>query len=105
LTWSDPSLTRLLRLGILAEGYIYPKEWRPVRDLLRKRGHLVRLRTSLINSFQGIISRNCGFQLPGKKIKQVRVNHITPLLASQEDLAMTLSFCHSKKCFKQLYFE
>ena len=39
-------LARLLRLGILAEGYIYPKEWRPVRDLLRKRGHLVRLRTS-----------------------------------------------------------
>ena len=35
-------LARLLRLGILAEGYIYPKEWRPVRDLLRKRGHLVR---------------------------------------------------------------
>jgi transposase len=89
-------LARLLRLGILAEGYIYPKEWRPVRDLLRKRGHLVRLRTSLINSLQGIISRNCGCQLPGKKIKQVRVNHITPLLASQEDLAM--SGAVSKDC-------
>jgi transposase len=33
----------------LPEGYIYPKEERPVRDLLRKRGHLVRLRTSLIH--------------------------------------------------------
>ena len=82
-------LAHLLRLGILAEGYIYPKEWRPVRDLLRKRGHLVRLRTSLINSLQGIISRNCGCRLPGRKIKQVRVNHITPLLASQEDLALS----------------
>ncbi|MCK4838494.1 MAG: IS110 family transposase, partial [Desulfobulbaceae bacterium] len=82
-------LARLLRLGILAEGYIYPKEWRPVRDLLRKRGHLIRLRTSLINSLQGIISRNCGCQLPGKKIKQVRVNHVAPLLASQEDLALS----------------
>jgi hypothetical protein len=93
-------LARLLRLGILAEGYIYPKEWRPVRDLLRKRGHLVRLRTSLINSLQGIISRNCGFQLPGKKINQVRVNHITPLLASQEDLAM--SGAVSKDCIDYL---
>ena len=93
-------LARLLRLGILAEGYIYPKEWRPVRDLLRKRGHLVRLRTSLINSLQGIISRNCGCNLPGKKIKQVRVNHITPLLASQEDLAM--SGAVSKDCIDYL---
>ncbi len=29
-------LARLLRLGILAEVYIYPREWRPVRNLLRK---------------------------------------------------------------------
>jgi len=36
-------LAEMLRLGILSEGYIYPKEERPVRDLLRKRGHLVRL--------------------------------------------------------------
>ena len=93
-------LAQLLRFGILAEGYIYPKEWRPVRDLLRKRGHLMRLRTSLINSLQGIISRNCGCNLPGKKIKQVRVNHIAPLLASQEDLAM--SGAVSKDCIDYL---
>ena len=43
-------LAHMARLGILPQGYIYPKEDRPVRDLLRKRGHLVRLRTSLINS-------------------------------------------------------
>ena len=33
-------LANLLRLKILPEGYIYPKEERPVRDLLRKRLHL-----------------------------------------------------------------
>jgi transposase len=32
-------LAHLLRLGVLPEGYIYPKEQRPLRDLLRKRGH------------------------------------------------------------------
>jgi len=89
-------LARLLRLGILAEGYIYPKEWRPVRDLLRKRGHLIKLRTSLINSLQGIISRNCGCQLPGKKIKQVRTNHVAPLLEAHTDLALSGSV--SKEC-------
>jgi transposase len=43
-------LAEMLRLGILPEGYIYPKKERPIRDLLRKRSHLVRLRTSLIAS-------------------------------------------------------
>jgi transposase len=51
-------LANMMRLGILPEGYIYPKEERPIRDLLRKRGHLVRLRTSIILSLQGIIQRN-----------------------------------------------
>jgi transposase len=82
-------LSHLLRLGILPEGYIYPKEERPVRDLLRKRGHLVKLRTSLINSLQGIIHRNCGVKLSGKKIKVLRENNVAPLLSGQEDLALS----------------
>lgn len=93
-------LAHLLRLRILPEGYIYPKEWRPVRDLLRKRGHLVRLRTSLINSLQGIISRNCGCKLGANKIKRIREDHIAPLLVDQEDLA--LSGAVSKDCIDYL---
>lgn len=82
-------LTHLLRLGILPEGYIYPKEERPARDLLRKRGHLVKLRTSLINSLQGIIHRNCGVKLNSNKIKALKVNHVEPMLYGQEDLALS----------------
>ena len=48
-------LAEILRLNILPEGHIYPKEGRAIRDLLRKRGHLVKLRTSLILSLQNII--------------------------------------------------
>ena len=33
-------LAEMLRLKILPEGFIYPREHRPLRDLLRKRGHL-----------------------------------------------------------------
>ena len=69
----------MLRLGILPEGYIYPKEERPVRDLLRKRGHLVKLRTSLIISLENIISRNFGRKLPVNKVKGLREDHVTPL--------------------------
>jgi transposase len=82
-------LAHLLRLGILPEGYIYPKEERPIRDLLRKRGHLVKLRTSLILSLQGIISRNCAVKLNVNKIKQVREDHVSPLLTGQEDLELS----------------
>src|SRR5204862_3583550 len=39
-------LAHILRLGVLPQGYIYPKEERAVRDLLRKRGQMVRQRTA-----------------------------------------------------------
>ena len=32
-------LAHLMRLGLLAQGYIYPKAERALRDLLRKRSH------------------------------------------------------------------
>ena len=94
LKYSDDShdafwLAHLLRLGILPEGYIYPKAERPIRDLLRKRGHLVKLRTSLINSLQGIIYRNCGYKLNVDKIKQSKENHVRPILSGQYDLELS----------------
>lgn len=81
-------LAEMLRLGILPEGYIYPKEQRPIRDLLRKRSHLVNLRTSLIISLKNIISRNCGYSLKSNDVKKIRENMVSPLLAHNEDLAL-----------------
>lgn len=82
-------LAHLLRLRILPEGYIYPKAERPIRDLLRKRGHLVKLRTSLINSLQGIIYRNYGCKLNVDKIKQSKENHVRPILSGQYNLELS----------------
>jgi transposase len=82
-------LSHLLRLGILPEGYIYPKEDRPVRDLLRKRGHLVKLRTSLLLSLQGIISRNCGVKVQANHIKAVKENRVAPFLSGNDDLELS----------------
>lgn len=53
-------LAHLLRLGVLPTGHIHPKEDRAVRDLLRKRGQLVRCRTMQILSIQSLVSRNTG---------------------------------------------
>lgn len=81
-------MAEMLRLGILPEGYIYPEEERPIRDLLRKRGHLVRLRMSLIISLQNIISRNNGFKLTVNAVKALKTDHVAPLLEGNEDLAL-----------------
>jgi len=81
-------LAEMLRLKILPEGYIYPKEQRPLRDLLRKRGHLVRLRTSLIQSLQNILARNIGTKMNTNRMKALRTDHVAPLLTGNDDLSL-----------------
>src|SRR4030066_645811 len=81
-------LAEMMRLGILPEGYIYPKEDRPIRDLLRKRSNLVKLRTSLIISLQNIICRNNGFRLKTNDFKDLKTDRVAPFLEQNEDLAL-----------------
>ena len=76
-------LAEMLRLGILPEGYIYPQEERPTRDLLRKRGHLVRLRTSLMLSLQNIMERNWGLRISGQDMKRLREDRVSPLFCGE----------------------
>ena len=64
-------LANLLRLGIIPEGYIYPKEERPMRDLLRKRLQLVQQHTAQILSFQNLITKNLDKKMNVNEIKKV----------------------------------
>lgn len=70
--WDSFWLAHMLRLGILPEGYIYPKQHRAVRDLLRRRLMFVRQRTSQILSLQSMITRNRGLNYTGTDIKRFR---------------------------------
>ncbi len=79
-------LAEMLRLSILPEGYIYPKEDRAIRDLLRKRSHLVRLRSSLIISLQNIISRNNGCRPSVNDIKARKEDRVSQYLTDNEDI-------------------
>lgn len=76
-------LAQLLKLGILPEGYIYPKEERPVRDLLRKRLQLVRQKTTHILSFQNLVSRNLGIYMPGNEIKKLYEQDVEDILEKE----------------------
>jgi transposase len=64
-------LAELNRLGILNEGYIYPKESRSIRDLLRKRSQLVQDRTKHILSIQTLVERTTAIRLTANQIKKL----------------------------------
>jgi transposase len=63
-------LAHLLWLGILPEGYIYPKEERDVRDLLRRRTFLVHKRTSIILAMKGAFACRTGMNVRSDDIKK-----------------------------------
>jgi len=85
-------LAHLLRLGILPEGYIYPKAERAVRDVLRKRAHLVRQHTANVLSVHNIMARNTGARFSGKRIQELTKQDLTTLLADEPQvLAVTSS--------------
>ncbi|RTZ60509.1 MAG: IS110 family transposase, partial [Gammaproteobacteria bacterium] len=63
-------LAHLLRLGILPTGYIYPKEERAVRDLLRRRLFLVRSASAQLISVQSQIWRSTGIRIKSADLKR-----------------------------------
>ena len=82
-------LARLLRLGLLPEGHIYPKERRPVRDLVRKRSQLVRHRTSHILSIENLVIRNTGERISANRVRRLTDQEVEALLP-EPDLALAV---------------
>jgi len=83
-------LAELLRLKILPTGYIYPKEERSLRDLLRKRTLLVQHRTALLISLKGFIHNWTGERISRTRIKQISNTEITDLLNDQCNIESSL---------------
>jgi transposase len=77
-------LAHLLRLGVLPEGSMYPKTQRPVRDLLRKRAHLVEQQTAHVLSVQNIILRNPGTRLSANRINRLSQAEVDALVPNAE---------------------
>lgn len=64
-------LAHLMRLGILPEGYIYPRAGRVVRDLLRQRSVFVRQSVSAMQRVQGTWARHTGQCLSANAFRQL----------------------------------
>jgi len=86
-------LAEMLGLGILPEGYIYPKEERSTRDLLRKRLKLVQLRTGMINSLKGIMAREGYKRIGANKIKALKKDYIESWLPEDEGIEIQIKIC------------
>jgi transposase len=63
-------LAHLMRLGILPTGYIYPKEQRGIRDLLRRRMQLMQAASKQLISLQSQIWRQTGERISSSRLKQ-----------------------------------
>ena len=73
-------LAHLLRLGLLPEGYIYPRAQRGARDLARKRMQLVRHCTAHILAIEGILMRQTGAcRSSGYALKRMTVEQVEAL--------------------------
>ena len=92
-------LAHLLRLGILPTGFIYPKQMRAVRDVLRRRLLLVKQKTAQLLSLQSIISRHTSIRLNSSTIKQLTADKIKGYLS---DPAVQFSALQSHQLLQQL---
>ncbi len=97
-------LAHLKRLNILPEGYIYPKNERPVRDLLRRRLLFVRQRTAQILSFQGMIERELCLRLSGRDIKKLRPDNAVDLFKDPQLRFTAENFISTIRFFKERIF-
>src|SRR6056297_1667915 len=73
-------LAELNRLDILNQGYIYPKEDRGTRDLMRKRMQLVQQRTTQILSIKNIIERNTSLRLSANTVMKLTKSELKKYL-------------------------
>jgi transposase len=71
-------LAHMLRLGVLPEGYIYPREQRALRDLLRRRGRMVQQRTANLLSLKNQVHRNTGQRLSCQALRTVELAELDP---------------------------
>lgn len=78
-------ICELMRLGILPVSYLYNRQTRPVRDLLRRRMMLVQLRTSLILSFKSLHERTLGKRLGLREVKSMNVEQAQASFTNDSD--------------------
>ena len=76
-------LAKLLLLGILPEGHIFPIKDRHLRDLLRKRLKLVNNRTQYILGFESLVNRNLAVNINANAVKKLNEQDIEEMFEDE----------------------
>ncbi len=100
--WDAFWLAHMLKLGILPQGYIYPKQRRPIRDLMRRRLTYVNQRTTHVLSLQSLFDRHMSKRFNGNEIKRLKSDDIDRLIADSflaftaKNSVATISFLNGR---------
>jgi len=86
-------LAKQMVMGVLPQGYIYPKEERPVRDLLRRRMRLVHIRTGEWLSLEGLVARHSGQDLGISELNGLEAGELSALLGNDELVVEAAQIC------------
>ena len=86
-------------MGVLPEGYIYPKEERPVRDLLRRRMCLVHMRTGEWLRLEGHVARHSGKDLGIQALQNLEARELNELLCND-----TLTMAAAQISYRHIAF-
>jgi transposase len=97
-------LANMLRLSILPTGYIYPKDQRMVRDLLRKRMQLVQQKTQNMLSIQGLYDRNLNRRINSNNLKQLTPAQLEKNFTKTKVIVARKTVAHklARACFYML---
>jgi transposase len=79
------TLAQLLRLDYIPEAFIYPRDLRPTRDLIRRRHRLVTLRAGLYRDIQLQLMKHNITGFGRNAIKQIDGRHLRSLLPHLHD--------------------
>ena len=77
-------LAKQVAMGVLPQGYIYPEEQRPVRDLLRRRLSLVHTRTGEWLRLESLVARHSGKDLGMHALQCITEDELKILLGNNE---------------------
>ena len=76
-------LATMIRLGILPESYIYPREIRPLRDLLRKRMLLMGKRTGILSSLNNQFATWLNRKIPRSELYFLTAEELEEMFKEQ----------------------
>jgi transposase len=79
------TLAQLLRLGYIPQAFIYPRELRPARDLVRRRNRLVNLRAGMYRDLKLQLMKRNITEFSRNAIKQIDGRHLRSLLPTSDE--------------------